>query len=61
MTGSTLLEIAESYTAAINKGSVPCIESAWSYLCKNECLRAMQESLIMYSTMMRGKKVETLA
>jgi hypothetical protein len=37
MTGSTLLELAEAYTASINKGSVPCIESAWSYLCKNEC------------------------
>jgi hypothetical protein len=37
MNGDTLLELCEAYTAAINSGSVPCIESAWTYLCKNEC------------------------
>ena len=31
--GEMLLELCHAYTEAINKGSVPCIESAWSYLC----------------------------
>ena len=40
VTGETLLELCEAYTQAINQGSVPCIESAWTYVCKNESLRA---------------------
>ena len=40
VTGETLLELCEAYTQAINQGSVPCIESAWTYVCKNETLRA---------------------
>jgi hypothetical protein len=31
--GEMLLELCHAYTASINKGSVPCIESAWTYLC----------------------------
>ena len=42
ITGETLLELCEAYTQAINQGNVPCIESAWSYVCKNESLRAQQ-------------------
>ena len=41
VTGASLLELCEAYTEAINKGSVPCIESAWSYVCKNENIRAV--------------------
>jgi len=49
ITGETLLELCESYTQAINGGSVPCIESAWTYLCKNECQRALSEAQECYS------------
>lgn len=35
--GEMLLELCLAYTQAINKGTVPCIESAWTYLCQNEC------------------------
>lgn len=37
ISGEMLLELCLAYTEAINKGSVPCIESAWTYLCQNEC------------------------
>ena len=50
ITGEALLELCESYTQAINGGSVPCIESAWTYLCKNECQRALQEALDCYNS-----------
>lgn len=50
ITGETLLELCEAYTVAINKGSVPCIESAWTYICKNESLRAQQQSVQKYRT-----------
>lgn len=45
ITGEMLLELCKAYSDSINTGSVPCIESAWTYLCQNECQRAMQESL----------------
>ena len=45
ITGEMLLELCVAYTSAINKGSVPCIESAWTYICKNETQRAVKESL----------------
>jgi hypothetical protein len=41
ITGEMLLELCYAYTDSINKGSVPCIESAWTYLCQNECQRAI--------------------
>jgi hypothetical protein len=48
ITGEMFLELCIAYTEAINKGSVPCIESAWTYLCQNECQRAMQEAITNY-------------
>ena len=39
-----LYNLALSYVDAINKGAVPNIESAWSYICKNECLKAQQDA-----------------
>jgi len=50
ITGETLLELCEAYTQAINQGSVPCIESAWSYVCKNESIRAQQQAIQFYRT-----------
>lgn len=44
LNGEMLYNLAGSYVDAINKGIVPNIESAWSYICKNECLRAQQDS-----------------
>lgn len=40
LNGLMLYNLALSYVDAINKGAVPNIESAWSYICKNECLKA---------------------
>ena len=42
-----LLELAVAYTEAINDGSVPNIQNAWSYVCQNECRRIM-DSCINY-------------
>ena len=35
LTGEMLYGVIQSYVNAINKGAVPNIESAWSYICKN--------------------------
>jgi hypothetical protein len=39
-----LFNLAQSYVDAINKGAIPSIESSWSYICKNECLKANQNA-----------------
>ena len=52
VTGEMLLELAFAYTSAINEGSVPNIQNAWSYVCQNECNRAISESLSVYSNEM---------
>jgi hypothetical protein len=49
------LELCQAYTEAINKGSVPCIESAWTYLCQNECQRAVQDSILNYEKELKTK------
>lgn len=45
VTGAMLLELADSYTKSINEGSVPNIQNAWTYVCQNECQRAIDESV----------------
>jgi len=45
ITGDSLLSLAEAYVTSINSGSVPCIESAWTSVCKDECQRASSESI----------------
>lgn len=45
LSGAMLLELCTAYTDAINKGSVPNIQSAWSYVCQNECQRTITQCL----------------
>jgi hypothetical protein len=45
ITGSMFADLVVNYVNGINKGVVPNIENAWSYVCKNECQKALQESL----------------
>ena len=54
ITGEMLLELCLAYTEAINKGSVPCIDSAWNYLCQNECQRAMHDAIATYENELRA-------
>ena len=44
LSGDMLYNLCGSYVDAINKGAVPNIETAWSYICKSQCLRAQQEA-----------------
>lgn len=52
------LELCRSYTDAINKGSVPNINSAWSNLCKNENLRAVDEAIQQYHKKIQSECVQ---
>ena len=44
LNGEMLFNLAKSYVDSINAGAVPSIESSWSYICKNECHKAMQDA-----------------
>ncbi len=48
-----LSTLAESYVTAINNGAVPSIENAWSYICKSECHKAIEESMTRYEEFLR--------
>ena len=48
LNGSMFIDLLEQYVTAINQGSIPNIENAWSYICKNECYKAHVESLKLY-------------
>lgn len=48
LTGEMLATLMETYVASMNKGAMPSIESAWSYICKNECSRALQDAQEVY-------------
>ena len=40
--------------SAINKGSVPCIEEAWTSVCKSECQRGVTDALKHYKDSIAG-------
>jgi len=40
LTGDMYCDLVKSYVSSINNGAVPNVENAWSYISKNECLKA---------------------
>lgn len=48
LSGAMMLTLADSYVTAINNGAVPNIESAWNYICKSECGKAIDESMTKF-------------
>lgn len=53
--GEMLCKLIDSYVTAVNKGAVPNIENAWNYICKNECAKAFEDSIALYT-----KKIDDL-
>ena len=43
-----LWNLMKSYVDAINQGAIPSIESSWAYICKNECLKALEDSFEVF-------------
>ncbi len=43
-----LAGLSEAYVKAINNGAVPNIDNAWTYICKNECQKAMETSMEIF-------------
>lgn len=48
-----ILELAQAYTSAINDSKLPNIESAWTYVCRNESMRAIEDALSHYAQELR--------
>jgi hypothetical protein len=44
LNGEMLFNLSLSYVDAINKGAIPNIETAWSYICKSECQKAQYDA-----------------
>ena len=42
LSGPFLAGLADAYTAAINQGAIPNIESAWTYVCQSEATKAIK-------------------
>jgi len=53
LNGPMYSELVKSYINAINEGAVPNIENAWSYVCRNECMKAMVEGIETYEGLAR--------
>jgi hypothetical protein len=53
-----ILELALAYTNAINSGSVPNIQNAWTYVCQNECHRAIEDAVVKYTELMQPAIIE---
>ena len=53
LNGPMYAELVSAYIEAINEGAVPNIENAWSYVCKNECMKAMAEGMDIYDALAR--------
>ena len=52
LNGMMFWNLMTSYVEAINKGAIPSIESSWAYICKNECLKALEESYDIFQRSM---------
>jgi len=48
LTGEIIMSLAQQYVDSINRGAVPNIESAWTYICQNECQKAIEEAVKMF-------------
>ena len=48
-----LCSVIKSHLDAINNGAVPNIETAWYYLCKDECIKAVNQAFDTYEKVLK--------
>lgn len=49
LNGDMFWNLCKSYVDSINQGSIPSIESSWSYICKNECMKALDDAMELFT------------
>ena len=52
LNGEMFINLLISYVTMINKGAVPIIKSAWTYMCENETKRAQENSVEIFTKQM---------
>ena len=52
ITGQMLVELAETYIEALNKGGIPVIETAWEYIQSNDIEAAFKESINLHEKLL---------
>ena len=57
LSGDLYWSMLTSYVGAINDGAVPNIESAWHYMCQEQCTKIINESYEVYEKMTRDTKI----
>lgn len=55
ITGRILVTLAKQYVNAFNVGQVPNIESAWTYICRNESLKALAMARSQFKSVLEQK------
>lgn len=50
LNGQMMIQLCKQYIQAINTGGVPIIENAWNYICKNECVKAIQDAVKLFES-----------
>ncbi len=60
LSGEMFVNMISSYVKAINDGAVPVIENAWSFMCKNECYKAMKNAISTYEKSMNESFVKKM-
>lgn len=60
MSGEMMGSLIKTYVQSINEGAVPNIENAWSYICKSQCYKAMQESIDAYDRTLKDNTLNKL-
>ena len=58
LTGDMYIALVRSYIIAINLGTVPNIENAWNYLCRDQCVQALEEASASYERKRKRKRQE---
>lgn len=60
LSGELYVGLMNSYVKAINEGSVPNIENAWTYICREQNEKAVEETLASYDKMVVEQLVKKL-
>lgn len=53
LSGTMYCDLVRSYVGAINQGAVPAIESAWNYICRNECQKSFGDAMESFELKMK--------
>ena len=60
LSGELYVGLMNSYVKAINEGCVPNIENAWTYICREQNEKAVEESLASYDKLVGEQLVKKL-